>query len=57
MKLDKNTLKKGVCEAFFHETILRITSVRDTTIPICSKIDEQAAVCTMQSDVREAILC
>jgi hypothetical protein len=57
MKLDKNTLKKGVYEAFFRETILRITSVRDTTIPICSKIDEQAAVCTMQSDVQEAILC
>jgi hypothetical protein len=57
MKLDKNTLKKGVCEAFFRETILRITSVRDTTIPICSKIDEQPAVCTMQSDVQEAILC
>ena len=57
MKLDKNILKKGVCEAFFRETILRITSVRDTTIPICSKIDEQPAVCTMQSDVQEAILC
>ena len=57
MKLDKNTLKKGVCEAFCRETILRITSVRDTTIPICSKIDEQPAVCTMQSDVQEAILC
>jgi hypothetical protein len=57
MKLDKNTLKKGVYEAFFHETILRITSVRDTTIPICGKIDEQAAVCTMQSNVQEAILC
>ena len=57
MKLDVNTLKKGVREAFFRETILRITSVRDTTIPICSKIDEQAAVCTMQSDVQEAILC
>ena len=57
MKLDKNTLKKGVCEAFFSETILRMTSVRDTTIPICSKIEERATVCTMQSDVQEAILC
>ena len=57
MKLDKNILKKGVCEAFFRETILRITSVRDTTIPICSKIEEQAAVCIMQIGVQEAILC
>ena len=57
MKIDKNTLKKGVYEAFFHETILRITSVRDTTRAICSKFDEQAAVCTMQSDAQEAMLC